>query len=533
MSDPKKPDSPTHNYCLDEVRLIHGPGLHGLRIALSYPNSYETGMSNLGIHTIYRQLCLQPEVSVERFFHVPGKRPQSVESGRAISDFDVLAFSVTYEMDFFNLGEMLLRGGIPARSQERGDRDPLVIMGGQCASQNPLPLADLVDAFLLGDGEEGGILIWNAILESGWPGCSRTQVLDSLAALPGCYVPAVHGTVDDFAIPRLTVADLSQYDTCSCILTPHTQFGDMFLAETTRGCNGGCKFCLVGFTQPKERQHSSDRILGIIRDNTEKIRRVGFMGSSVCGHPELIRIIDETVALGKTVSISSMRADQLTPELLEALARGGMKTMTLAPESGDEIARLQLNKKITDRQFLDLARAAGETGVEIIKLYALVGTPEAPENEIDSIAALAAEVRREFLRARRSGPRSVTVGAAPFVPKPHTPFGGMPMADESRVARDLKRLRTLLAKEKIRFTTQSSFESVVQGAFSLSGAEAGEVILEVAASPEDWRRIIRRELGHRLCDPRVVSEDRHVMPLRRNHPIRGIIRSAPRQRAQV
>lgn len=519
------------DYLRDEVRLIPTPAEVGLRVGLCYPNSYETGMCNLGFHFVYRQLCGRPDTTVERLFHAPGVAPVSLENGRSLTDFSVLAFSVTWEMDFFHLAEMLVRGNVAPFRRERSDADPLVIMGGTCAGQNPFPLAEMVDCFLLGDGEEGADAIWDALLDAGWPGGSRSKALDALAELPGCYVPAVHGLEDNIAIPRLTVGDLTPHDACSAIITPHTQFGNMWLVETTRGCAGGCKFCLVGFTQPRERHHSAERIMGMVREHDDVIERIGFMGSSVCGHPQLMDMVDAAVEMGKTVSISSMRADQLTPELLETLARGGMKTMTLAPESGDDLSRLQLNKTIKDQHFIDLAKVAGEVGIEVIKLYALVRTPESPDNEMDSIANLASEVRKAFLASKSPGPKTVTVGAAPFVPKPHTPFAGAEMARENVIAKDLKRLRSLCAKNKLKLTSHSAFEALVQGALSLSGPSAGEVIVAAAMDKENWRRILRDALGNALTDPRELSDDRHTMPLRRNHAQR-VAKAAPRQRKQ-
>src|SRR3989454_856112 len=344
-----------------------------IAFALVYPNTYAVGMSNLGFQTIYRHLNALPDVVCERVF-LPDPEdieelrrtegvPISLESFRPLSDFHMVGFSVTYEGDYVNMLRLLALAGIPFRAGDRRPHDPLVLMGGVCAFSNPEPVAPFMDLIVVGEGEElVGELI--AAYRDGYD--DRDRLLDTLAAIEGVYVPSryevsytLDGTVGEVlaldAAPAIVtkrrLRNVDAFETVGGVKTPNAEYGHMALLEVGKGCGRGCRFCLEGQVYRPVRHRSVDALRETVARMAESgEKRVGLVGACVSDYPwigELLKIVEDN---GLELSISSIRADSLTDDLVAALARGGHRTLTIAPEAGTERLRRAIRKAITDEQ---------------------------------------------------------------------------------------------------------------------------------------------------------------------------------------
>ena len=270
-------------------------------IALIYPNSYYLGMSNLGIHAIYKLLNGYLKVVCERVFYDPADRkpPKAIESGRPLTDFAVLAFSISYELDYFNVVSILKASGIPLFAADRDESHPLVIAGGPCVTANPMPLAPFFDALCIGEAEP--ILpqiVPTLIAGSGGP---RPDILKALASNPGIYIPAYP---PEKPVVRQWAKNLDDFDTNSVIMTQDTELGDLYLIETERGCPRGCRFCLVSAQYAPMRFRSVSRLMAQARVGLPKRRRLGLMGPAVTDHPQIKELLSELNRIGAELSLS-------------------------------------------------------------------------------------------------------------------------------------------------------------------------------------------------------------------------------------
>src|SRR5206468_252148 len=328
-----------------------------ISVALVYPNTYAVGMSNLGFQTIYQHLNAIPDVVCERVFmpepadldemRRASMAPFSLESLRPLTDFHLVGFSVTYEGDYVNVLRLLAMAGIPPRASARRPHDPLVLMGGVCAFSNPEPIAPFMDFVVVGEGEELVVELIAAYRE-GYR--EREALLTSLTTLDGIYVPgrydAAYGADGTLAavaardgapevVVKRRLRNVNAFETVAAVKTPHAEYGHMALLEVGKGCGRGCRFCLEGQVYRPVRHRSVDALRETVAQmaaNGE--RRVGLVGACVSDYPwigELLKIVEEN---GLELSISSLRADSLTEDLVAALARGGHRTLTMAPEAG-------------------------------------------------------------------------------------------------------------------------------------------------------------------------------------------------------
>ena len=352
---------------------------------LVYPNSYYLGMSNLGFHTVLSLIDSLPGWYAERAFLGCDR---SLEKQQTFSSFDVIGFSISYEPDFLNLPVILRKGKIPLRSRDRGENHPLIMAGGVAVAINPEPIADLVDVMVIGEGEGVLDIILKRLGES--LGASRLSVLKNLAKIKGVYIPrfyrsrygrdgcfsglAPEGDVP-FPVRRNWAPDLDSSLAASRYLTPDTAFPRRGLIEIGRGCPWQCRFCAAGYLYRPQRNRSTEAVLARAREISLESRLLGLISPSPSDHPRIETLLSTLIREGFSTSLSSLRIESVSGDLMRTLAAGGQSEITLAPEAGTERLRKKINKDIPESAMADILERAREAGLSRVKLYFLVGLP--------------------------------------------------------------------------------------------------------------------------------------------------------------
>jgi radical SAM superfamily enzyme YgiQ (UPF0313 family) len=506
-----------------------------IAVALVYPNAYAVGMSNLGFQTIYRHLNALPDVVCERVF-LPDAAdiaelrrtqtlPFSLESQRPLTDFHMIGFSVTYEGDYVNVLRLLDLGGIPLRASDRRSHDPLVLMGGVCAFSNPEPVAPFMDFIVVGEGEElVGELI--AAYRDGYR--DRASLLERLTSLPGVYVPARYdvryaadGTLADViaapgapaVVVKRRLRDVDAFRTIAAVKTPNAEYGHMALLEVGKGCGRGCRFCLEGQVYRPVRHRSVDALRETIEQLArEGETRIGLVGACVSDYPwigDLLKVVEDN---GMELSISSLRADSLTEELAASLARGGHRTLTIAPEAGTERLRRAIRKAITDAQILAACDIVRAQGIPNLKTYFMIGQPTETDADVAAIPALARRMLERLRVLDRHGRPfgRLTLSISSFVPKPWTPFQWAPFAGASALAAKLETIkRGVGGLATVRVLHENPREAALQALLARGDRRVGDFLERAARLGGDWRRALREwegDLHFHTTRPRALDE---------------------------
>jgi len=496
-----------------------------LRVALVYPNRYPAGMSNLGFLLVYALINARHDALCERVFlrgaagrgegaprrsggRSPSGRPgegRSLESGRPLSSFDVVALSLSYELDLLNVPAILDAGGIPPFREDRaarGERFPLVVAGGFAASLNPEPVGVFADAVVVGDGERAV----HALLDSGPPVPGDPGCLRGLAAIPGIYVPGGYRLALDDASPRKAgsagpmpllraveplpgypprvareVLDLRNLPPPPpVILAENTELGSMSLVETSRGCPRMCGFCAAAHACPSFREFPADRVRAAVDAAWPYRKKVGLIGAAVLDWHPFRELAREILDRGGAVSPASVRADLVDGEIAEILSRSGHRTVALAPECGDARLRARVGKRVPDETFFSAAALLARAGIVSFKLYFLLGLPGVErEEETGGIVRFLETFRRRVLSEARGVGRMGTVTAvlSPFVPKPFTPLQWAPMMPEEELRAREDGIRAALRRvPNLRFSASAPRQAILQGVLGLSDRRVEEFL---------------------------------------------------------
>ncbi|MFC1955465.1 radical SAM protein [Chloroflexota bacterium] len=458
-----------------------------LPIALIYPNSYYLGMSNLGIHSIYRLLNSHRQVVCERVFWEKELKdkiipPASMESQRPLSDFAMLAFSISYELDYFNVVRILEASGIPLYAADRDESHPLIIGGGPCVTANPMPLAPFFDYLCIGEAEPILPAMLPVLFEG--MGGRRNDLLKVLASLPGIYAPEHHSGTQ---VKRQWTGNLDDFPATSVIFTPDTELGDLCLIEAERGCGRGCRFCLVSAICSPMRFRSADNLIEQARQGFEHRRRIGLVGPAVADHPQIEEIMARLRQMGAGLSISSLRMGPLSHNILRELAEGGARTVTFAPEAGSQRLWQVIKKDITENAILKAINETAAAGIKNLKLYFMFGLPSETDEDIEEIINLTL-AGKEIIDRRRSNTR-ITLNIAPFVPKAGTPFQWLPMASIQTLNRRISLLKKRLPPKGIKLNCESPSWSQIQGVLARGDTKVAKVLADIEEiSLSGWRR---------------------------------------------
>ena len=475
----------------------------GQKVAIVYPNTYFVGMSNLGLHIIYEEINLRNDSVCERIF-LPEKREleaydktktplMSVETQRPMHQFDVVAFDVTFEMDYFHIPLMLRHGRVPIMGKDRTEFDPIVIAGGPCATFNPEPFADFIDAFIIGEGEGIVSRVLDIIRDGKLEGLDRHAILRQLANESGVYVPSLYvpiysedGGFKGYDIAKGVPKTIKRHFEMltsggeTVVATNYTEFGAMYIIEVARGCGRHCRFCMAGYCFRVPRVRPLD-ILKEGVDRAEKLgKKVGLMGAAISDYPEVDELVNYIRSKDMRYSCASLRADSLTQAVVDGLADSGQKTITIAPETGSERLRRVINKGISEEHLQNAATLSAKSGIQHMRLYIMIGLPTETDEDIEAIVGLAERTQAHMAEVGCKG--RLTLSINPFIPKPFTPFQWMAMDNQKTVEKKLQYIKKALQKNRrIEVLVESPKEAYIQGVLARGDRRLGAVIAACAA----------------------------------------------------
>ncbi|MCK4502954.1 MAG: radical SAM protein, partial [Desulfuromonadales bacterium] len=442
--------------------IIHSWSEKRYRVALVYPNTYHHGMSNLGFLTVYHLINQRSDCLCERFFLPDNDELSplvSLESGRQLREFDLIAFSISFENDYLNLPKIFQAAKIPLFANERDESLPLVLFGGVCAFINPEPLADIVDIVAIGEAEPLLPPLLDLLIKTG----ERGKSLAELAHVPGIYVPKFYlpryaetgeivEIIPESGIPvrvrRQFLHDLDQSHSRSFIQTEDTEFGTMALTEVSRGCSRGCRFCAAGFVYLPPRERSLNNLLEQVDLGLCQRDRIGLVAAAVADYADIQPLQQGILARHGKISMSSIRLDSLNRDEVEILFKGGHKTVAIAPEAGSQRLRNYINKGIDEEQILAAVQLLADGGIVNLKLYFIIGFPGEESSDVEAIIDLTKKIStlwREFGR-RRGWLGTVILSVNPFIPKPFTPFQWAGMESEKSLKKKIRRLQAAVSQ---------------------------------------------------------------------------------------
>ena len=463
-------------------------------------------MASLGFQTVYRLWNAHAAMRCERAFvdaSLFGEEIRSFETGDRLGKFDVVGYSVSFELDIPNVLRSLISSHLPLYAADRMEKDPVIFIGGAVASLNPSPLLPYTDGLQVGEGEDLLPRMADVFFEGKINRWSRHRVLDTLSGIEGLFIPSISQTAK-----RHVVVSLEDHPVFTSIVTPKSHFSNMFVVEMGRGCGRGCAFCAAQKIYQPCRYRSSDGLLETIDRFNPGAMKIGLEGAGLSDYPNLETFCHHLLDKGLKVSFSSLRPDRIRKDFLNVVDRSGIRTFTIAPESGDEALRNRIGKGIRNRTLLDAARQLADSSVQILKLYFLIGLPGETEQDINSIPNLVRELSGVFLAGR--GKRSVRLSINAFVPKPYTEFQWAAMDKESTLSKKRKMIKDGLHGVKgVVMVPKSLKEEMFQGVLSVGDKDIGHAVCDMVKQGISWKQTSKArmiDMDHLLHRERSFEE---------------------------
>ena len=492
-----------------------------LSVALAFPDAYEVGMSHLGLQILYAILNAHPHICAERVYapwpdmearlRANGLALSSLESGAALSEFDLIGFSLQYELSYTNVLTMLELGGVPLRASERRGGDPVVIAGGPCVF-NPLPMAPFFDAIVIGEGEEVISEIADVILQAKQKGLRREGMLERLSEIAGVFVPSVFR--EGMKIRKRIIPDLDRWlFPLKPVVPLMNTIHDRITLEIARGCTRGCRFCQAGMVWRPVRERNPSTLLAMAEEalkatGYDEITLLSLSSGDYSRIEPLLkelmnRYSERRVALG----LPSLRVETLSPALIEQIRKVRKTSFTIAPEAGTRRLRGIINKGNTEEDLIAAARRVYDGGWKAIKLYFMIGLPGEQEEDLEGIADLAHRVMRE------GRGRQVTLGLSTLVPKPHTPFQWVRQIGLEETLAKQGHLKRRVKNRNISFKWHDARMSLLEGLFSRGDERLADLVesaWQLGARFDGWSDQFRFELWEKTLGERGIRLEEHL-----------------------
>lgn len=499
----KAPPAPTSASRLAAERGYQSlPRRVALPVLIVFPNSYHVGMSNLGFQYMWREIDSHVDCSCDRGFlpDTDTEPLRSLETGRAWKEFPLICMSAVYELDYGNILRLLDRAGMPRLAADRADNAPLILLGGPAISANPEPMAEFVDLIVIGEGEAIIHEVMDVLLgQRGSPLSKHERLKELVAKIPGLYAPSLYAADENgsvtpndstvpFPIPYRRVDGYDRFDFGSAVITPNTEFNDVYLIELTRGCGQGCRFCLAGYLYRPVRYPSLQRVIETVEVGRGLTPKIGLMGAAVSDYPHLYELADYFAENPVDLSVSSVRADNIDHRFVRMLKNGGIRSLTLAPEAGSLQLRKMLNKNISDEELVNAVECAADGGLEQIKLYSMIGVPSETMDDIEGLVELVGKLVKA---GRPKGIKHFNVGVSSWTPKALTPLQWAPQDTPKNLELKIRYLEKAMARLGAKLRPDSWSWAQISGALARGDRAVGRAMstaVDLGGTLGSWKR---------------------------------------------
>lgn len=473
-----------------------------IRFVLIYPNLYEVGISNLGFLNVYNIINGTDAFICERgFLYEPPFEniTKTLESGSEYASFDIVAFSINYELDLFNLIKILKNSKIPVYSKDRTGKHPLLIAGGSFLSINPAPVTNIFDILFIGESETLLPFFLDKLKDY-----SKNEIVEALNGYKGILIPNLFKS----PVKKAYEKNLESISYFPPVVTKNSHMSDSYLIETGRGCGRGCRFCAAFSIYSPVRFLKFEYIRHIIDKYTENFDKIGLVGASISDHPELEKMIEYIVSKDKKIGLSSFRPDRISKTMLDNLQEGSVNTITIAPEAASENLRTIINKKITDERIYDAVNLLSVSKIKNLKLYFMVGLPGETGKDIENIIEMVKNIHMIYSAgSKKTGKIRLSINI--FIPKPFTVFQfetlkNIKVSDKKRkhIYRELRNL------PGISFSVRGSRLEYVQGIISQGTSNIVQDIMKSGCDFSVFLRLLKNEEEYTYINKVKTAETR-------------------------